>query len=133
MTTTTSTTGGDTTTQNPQKARPHRRRQRKKSLSNSTKTPKNFTPHYVVHDYVDHGAVDRLVFEAAEATTTTSRRGVEIPFPLRLHQLLDDAEGSETTDSFAHIISWQPHGRCFVIHQPQLFVTQVLPRYVQCT
>ena len=29
----------------------------------------------------------------------------------------------------ADIISWAPHGRCFLIHQPKLFVQVILPNY----
>jgi len=31
-------------------------------------------------------------------------------------------------DGLDHIVSWQPHGRCFVVHQPEKF-TALLPRY----
>jgi len=53
-----------------------------------------------------------------------ARGGVTTPFPLKLHEMLDGvvAEGLE------HIVSWQPHGRCFVVHKPQEFV-ELLPKY----
>jgi HSF-type DNA-binding len=38
-------------------------------------------------------------------------------FPERLFQLLDQAE----RENFSHVISWQPHGRCFLIHQLDQF------------
>jgi hypothetical protein len=37
------------------------------------------------------------------------RGGVSISFPLKLHSVLEQVE----VDGFAHVISWQPHGRCF--------------------
>ena len=40
--------------------------------------------------------------------TPTGRRRT---FPLRLHTLLSDVEAQGQTD----IISWQPHGKCFVV------------------
>ena len=38
-----------------------------------------------------------------------------------------DRHGGEQEDS--HVVSWQPHGRCFVIHDPQAFKQVLLPRY----
>ena len=58
-------------------------------------------------------------------TARKSRRGgVTTPFPLKLHQVLDQIE----IDGTAHVISWQPHGRCFVIHKPKEFVERVMPK-----
>lgn len=52
------------------------------------------------------------------------RGGVTVPFPIKLHQVLEQVEA----DGFADCIAWQPHGRCFVIHKPNAFVEQVMPR-----
>lgn len=46
-------------------------------------------------------------------------------FPIVLHELLSDVEMTGQTD----IISWQPHGRCFIVHDTDAFVQQFLPRY----
>jgi hypothetical protein len=45
-------------------------------------------------------------------------------FPGRLHKMLRgvDAEGR------SHIVSWQPHGRCFVVQKPIEFVRDMLPK-----
>jgi HSF-type DNA-binding len=43
-------------------------------------------------------------------------------FPEKLYRLLDRAEA----ESFQHIISWQPHGRCFAIHDREAF-KEMLP------
>jgi hypothetical protein len=32
-------------------------------------------------------------------------------------------------DGFASVVSWQPHGRCFIVHKPKQFVDEVMPRY----
>lgn len=50
------------------------------------------------------------------------RGGVATPFPIKLYQLLESNEHSA-------IISWQPHGRCFIMHKPKEFLEQVMPRY----
>ena len=44
-------------------------------------------------------------------------------FPLRLHHMLSQLE----MDHLAHIVSWQPHGRCFLVHKQQDFVDLILP------
>lgn len=53
--------------------------------------------------------------------TSSSRQS----FPSQLHHMLDDAERKEFDD----IVSWQPHGRCFVVHKVKEFVEQILPNY----
>ncbi|KAL7488810.1 hypothetical protein ACHAW6_014396 [Cyclotella cf. meneghiniana] len=46
-------------------------------------------------------------------------------FPLKLHRVLSAVED----DGLAHIISWQPHGRAFLIHSNKAFVSVILPKY----
>ena len=55
------------------------------------------------------------------ASTSSSRQS----FPSQLHHMLDDAERR----GFDDIVSWQPHGRCFVVHKVKEFVEQILPNY----
>jgi len=55
-----------------------------------------------------------------------SRKGVTVPFPVKLHRLIEHAEAAGLTD----IVGWQPHGRCFVIRDPDAFCQELLPRYV---
>jgi hypothetical protein len=50
-------------------------------------------------------------------------------FPSRLHSMLNSAE----SEQFAHIVSWQPHGRCFKVHQPLRFATEVMPLWFHHT
>jgi hypothetical protein len=44
-------------------------------------------------------------------------------FPVKLHFMLSELE----TDGMDDIISWQPHGRCFLVHKQLDFVEKVLP------
>lgn len=86
--------------------------------------------HVVVHDYHDH-AFDRpaLVQQSDEELDHKKRSGprggVNVPFPTKLHVMLSKVEA----DGLTHIVSWQPHGRCFVIHKPREFVDQIMPEY----
>ena len=51
------------------------------------------------------------------------------PFPVKLHKLLDHIE----QDGLAHVVLWQPHGRCFVVHNQQKFVDVIMPLYFKQT
>jgi HSF-type DNA-binding len=44
-------------------------------------------------------------------------------FPVKLHYILSELE----RDGLSHIVSWQPHGRCFVVRDQKEFVERVLP------
>jgi hypothetical protein len=44
-------------------------------------------------------------------------------FPVRLHYVLSETE----KDGLQHIVSWHPHGRCFVVHNRKLFAKKILP------
>jgi len=91
------------------------------------KTAKMHDRHFVQHNYHDH-ANDRD--NVGPLTQQPRQRGgVTLPFPLKLHQALEQVED----DGFADCISWQPHGRCFVIRKPKQFVEQVMPRYFNQT
>jgi hypothetical protein len=43
--------------------------------------------------------------------------------PVKLHYMLSDLE----TSGMDHIVSWQPHGRCFLVHKQHQFIENVLP------
>jgi hypothetical protein len=47
----------------------------------------------------------------------------EPKFPEKLHYVLSEME----KDGLQHIASWQPHGRCFIVHDQELFIAKILP------
>jgi hypothetical protein len=53
------------------------------------------------------------------------RGGVMVPFPDKLHHMLANVEQF----GLSHIVSWQPHGRCFVVRDTKEFVLKILPIY----
>lgn len=57
------------------------------------------------------------------------RGGVTEPFPAKLYEMIKDAQ-SEGQD---HVISWQVHGRSFIIHDYDTFARELLPRYYKLT
>jgi hypothetical protein len=91
--------------------------------------------HVIQHDYHDHASdpidFDDFVLDTNDQSNTNDKKkgGVGTPFPLKLHELLEKAESEHLTD----IISWQPHGRAFVVHQPKKFVAGLMPRFFRQT
>jgi len=65
-----------------------------------------------------------------EAITKKIRRGprggVAIPFPVKLYQVLEN-------DEYSDIISWQSHGRCFVLHNQRDFLEKVIQIFFKQT
>lgn len=100
------------------KSRPKRRRKPQKP----GKTAKLNDRHFVVHNYHDH-ALDPD--ENDEDDDAHRKGGAAISFPTKLHNVLEQVEA----DGLAHIVSWQPHGRCFLIHKPKEFADHVMPHY----
>jgi hypothetical protein len=52
-----------------------------------------------------------------------------IPFPWKLHGMLDTAE----MECFTSVVSWLPDGNSFKVHSPEVFVDQVMARYFKQT
>lgn len=83
-------------------------------------------PQVVQHDYHDHAA-DLTV--DPKTIKHKAKGGVITPFPVKLHSMLDMIEA----DGLANVVSWQPHGRCFVVHRTKEFVNHVMPKYFKQT
>ncbi len=76
----------------------------------------------VQHNYHDHAHEKESDHPLLQPK---SRGGVSIPFPLKLHDMLDSA----MAEGYGDIVSWQPHGRCFVVYKAKEFQDIVLPKY----
>lgn len=91
------------------------------SQSKNSNEPSNKN-RVVHHDYHDHS------HEREEGTTNpVARGGVTTPFPIHLHDMLETIE----REGYGHVVSWQPHGRCFVIHKQKEFIEHVMPTYTK--
>lgn len=73
---------------------------------------------------------------ASVAVETSASRGnykssssQQHSFPLRLQRMLDKLEADGSRD----VISWLPHGRAFVVHDADRFVTELMPVYFNQT
>lgn len=82
--------------------------------------------HCVQHNYHDH-ALDKE--DECVDHPIVSKGGVTVPFPMKLQNMLDHIDLAEP--ALAEIVSWQPHGRCFLVHKPKQFADSVLPRFFQ--
>jgi hypothetical protein len=79
----------------------------------------------VVHNYHDYAnEVEKAAAEDQHYMDehTQPNQGEE-NFPVKLHYMLTELE----FDGMDNVISWQPHGRCFLVHKQQQFVEKVLP------
>lgn len=76
------------------------------------------------HDYHDHSHDLESSFIN---NVPAPRSGVAIVFPIQLHEMLESIE----QHGYGHVISWQPHGRCFVIHKKQEFINHIMPAFMK--
>jgi hypothetical protein len=88
--------------------------------NSSDKRPKNSGEHLIYRDFsdlTDSNAPGDI--EDGKATNRTSDR----TFPVRLHFMLSELE----QDGLDTIVSWQPHGRAFIVKKQEAFVARILP------
>jgi hypothetical protein len=83
------------------------------------KTAANNERHFVQHNYHD------LLNEPDSKTNGYSQVLSDDSFPMKLHRIFDEVE----KDGYAHIMSWQPHGRAFAIRDATLFSRIIMPKY----
>lgn len=58
-------------------------------------------------------------------TMRSSRILMKPSFPFKLHEMLDEAE---KIPALKAIVSWQPHGRAFIVHNAILFIQEANTR-----
>jgi hypothetical protein len=81
--------------------------------------------HLVKHEYHDHAFDDEDSLKSKKQRRGP-RGGVTTPFPVKLHILLEE-------NLYGNVISWQPHGRCFILRKPKEFLAEVMPKYFKQT
>lgn len=81
---------------------------------------------FVQHNYHDHSSDNIDDYLDAPALP---KGGVSVPFPMKLYDMLNTIATKET--ELASIVTWQPHGRCFVVRRPKEFAESVLPRFFE--
>ena len=88
---------------------------RKRAPQRPGKTAKQNERLFVKHDY--HDLATSLSFSNVSHQSQS--------FLLKLHSILEESEAA----GLEHIISWQPHGRAFKIHNPKLFAEKIMRKY----
>jgi HSF-type DNA-binding len=85
--------------------------------------------HTIFLEYVDYStkSLDWIEDERHQQSLNMRRTSgtTKGSFPMKLYHMLDHLEAA----GFAHIISFQPHGRALRIHLHQRFLNDLLPRY----
>eukprot|EP00804_Cyclotella_cryptica_P008430 CCRYP_003943-RA/>CCRYP_003943-RA protein AED:0.09 eAED:0.09 QI:0/-1/0/1/-1/1/1/0/528 len=99
----------------------YKRRRRKPQPPGKTATHKERL--FVKHNY--HDLANEPDEPPIQPTDGSFKKLTPDSFPLKLHRVLAAVED----DGLAHIISWQPHGRAFLIHSNKAFVSVILPKY----
>eukprot|EP00554_Chaetoceros_debilis_P011459 CAMPEP_0194105586 /NCGR_PEP_ID=MMETSP0150-20130528/5770_1 /TAXON_ID=122233 /ORGANISM="Chaetoceros debilis, Strain MM31A-1" /LENGTH=431 /DNA_ID=CAMNT_0038793505 /DNA_START=294 /DNA_END=1589 /DNA_ORIENTATION=- len=106
---------------------------RESSSSSSSSASKR--RHVVQHDYHDHGCDLDESSENNDGKELSKKQprkgprgGVTTPFPVKLHMLLE-----QNLHENVNVISWQPHGRCFLLRSPKDFLNSVMPRHFKQT
>eukprot|EP00979_Chaetoceros_neogracilis_P002329 scaffold408_cov177-Chaetoceros_neogracile.AAC.2 len=61
------------------------------------------------------------------AAGSSGKGGVKIPFPVKLFQILEQIDIHNP--ELAPIVSWQPHGRSFRVHDLEKFKERILPEF----
>jgi hypothetical protein len=101
----------------------------RQSRSSRRFSMQNHVKHFVEHDYHDHlHDTFKDDFQSIAMSDAKKRRGhrggVAVPFPEKLHYMLSRMDDEGTSD----IVTWQPHGRCFTVHNSREFVEKIMPR-----
>ena len=77
----------------------------------------------VYRDHSHHTDDDKELNELLTKADAEGVKGTDQTFPVKLHQLLSGSD----EDGFSHVVSWQPHGRSFIVKKHKDFVEKVLP------
>jgi hypothetical protein len=74
----------------------------------------------------DDGDCHESYSSSSDVVPSSKRRGprggVAQPFPEKLFLMLETVDRDD-------VVSWQPHGRCFIVHKPKEFVSEIMPIY----
>jgi hypothetical protein len=77
------------------------------------------------HDHDNNYHDHHLVPDIQKPLCT--KGGVKLQFPVKLYHILEYIDLHEP--ELANIISWQPHGRCFQVHDAKKMEELILPRF----
>lgn len=70
----------------------------------------------------------RFVASSSSSSSSKGPQG-DVKFPIRLHEMLQDVHQSSSSSSLTEIVSWNPDGTAFKVHDKSQFETILLPKY----
>ena len=86
------------------------------------------SPPKSIRKYVDHSQ-DPLAVKKPKEFGEVAQRGAARQFPTKLYEMLIKASSDESEGGgFEDCVSWQPHGRCFIVRNPKMFVANIMPK-----
>jgi hypothetical protein len=80
-------------------------------------------------DQEGRGKASGTATATAEDELMSLQNPARLPFPLKLHAILDEAEANNLT----HIVSWTHNGEGFKVHNKHAFEAKFIPRYFTTT
>lgn len=92
--------------------------------SSSERTFVDHTYYDHLNDLVDDSSSKSLPGHHCKQNKGPQGRVITESFPAKLHEMLS----SVVKEGLDDIVSWQPHGRCFLVHKRSEFVSKLLPR-----
>ena len=102
-------------------------RDHSKEMEHTATSHRQSTVHHDYHDLASSPMVKTTAEQAKQSKK--SKGGIAFPFPSVLHTMLERAE----MEGFDEIVSWQPHGRAFMVHSPSRFVSEIMPMFFRQT
>jgi hypothetical protein len=91
--------------------------------SDDTTRGSEASPAYRDFSQISANTILKIV-EPPQAKRKGPRGGVTTPFPVGLFDMLREVQ----KEGLEHIVSWQPHGRSFIVRKAALFESSILPR-----
>jgi hypothetical protein len=64
-------------------------------------------------------------------TIIINNKELRQPFPVKVYEMLEDADRPEK--NFSHIVSWNPIGNGFKVHNKDCFTKEIVPHYFNLT
>mmetsp|Transcript_20123 Transcript_20123/g.38154 ORF Transcript_20123/g.38154 Transcript_20123/m.38154 type:complete len:446 (+) Transcript_20123:112-1449(+) len=105
-----------------------KRHSRESEQSEPLSPEQHSTVQHHYHDFVGAAPMKTSSAEAANQSKK-SKGGIAFPFPSVLHAMLERSDH----EGFDDIVSWQPHGRAFIVHSPTRFVNEIMPLFFRQT
>jgi hypothetical protein len=79
----------------------------------------------------DDGDVEQVNNPIIDNNIINDSKELRQPFPMKVYEMLEDADRPEK--NFSHIVSWNPIGNGFKVHNKDCFTKEIVPHYFNLT